>query len=64
MKKKTFVIVSGIITALTTATETIIPLFELTKESAILGAVAAVGTAAISILGCFVTTTEPEKIEA
>lgn len=64
MKKKTFLITSGIITALTTATETIIPLFELSNESAILGAVAAVSGCVISILGLFVKTPEEKKIEA
>lgn len=59
MSKKTFIIVSGIITAVTTAVETIIPLFQLSKESAILGAVAAIGTAAISVAGLFVKT-EPK----
>lgn len=61
MNKKTFLIVSGIITALTTAAETIIPLFELSKESAILGAVGAVGTAAISIVALFIKTPLLEK---
>lgn len=61
MNKKTFIIVSGIITAVTTAAETIIPLFELPKESAILGAVGAVGTAAISIVALFIKTPVLEK---
>ena len=41
MSKKTYAIVAGIIGAVTTAIESIIPLFDLPKESLILGAVAA-----------------------
>ena len=58
MSKKTYAIVAGIIGAVTTAIESIIPLFDLPKESLILGAVAAVGSAAIAIVACFVDPTK------
>ena len=58
MSKRTYAIVAGIIGAVTTAVETIIPLFNLPKESLILGAVAAVGSAAIAIAACFVDPTK------
>ena len=58
MSKKTYAIVAGIIGAVTTAIESIIPLFNLPKESLILGAGAAVGSAAIAIVACFVDPTK------
>lgn len=58
MSKRTYAIVAGIIGAVTTAVESIIPLFNLPKESLILGAVAAVGSAAIAIVACFVDPTK------
>ena len=61
MSKKTFAIVCGIIGAVVTATETIIPLFALSKESLILGAVAACGTAAIAVVACFIDTSKIES---
>lgn len=61
MSKKTFAIVTGIIGAVVTASETIIPLFNLSKESLILGAVAACGTAVIAIVACFIDTSKIES---
>lgn len=58
MSKRTYAIVAGIIGAVTTAIETIVPLFDLPKEPLILGAVAAVGSAAIAIVACFVDPTK------
>lgn len=58
MSKRTYAIVAGIIGAVTTAAETIISLFDMSKESLILGAVAAVGSAAIAITACFVDPTK------
>lgn len=61
MSKRTFAIVTGIIGAVVSATESIIPLFELPKESLILGAVAACGTAAIAVVYCFSDTSKIES---
>lgn len=58
MSKKTYAIVAGILGAVTTAIESIVPLFDLPKESLILGAVAAVGSAAIAVVACFVDPTK------
>jgi uncharacterized membrane protein YadS len=61
MSKKTYAIVAGIIGAVVTAAETIIPLFDLPKESLILGAVAACGSAAIAVVACFIDTSKIES---
>ena len=58
MSKRTYAIVAGILGAVTTAIESIVPLFDLPKESLILGAVAAVGSAAIAVVACFVDPTK------
>ncbi len=58
MSTKTFLIVSGIITAVTTALESVIPLFDLSKESAILAAINAVGSASIAVVAIFKDNTK------
>ena len=58
MSKRTYAIVAGILGAVTTAIESIVPLFDLPKESLILCAVAAVGSAAIAVVACFVDPTK------
>lgn len=61
MSKKTYAIVAGIIGAVVTAAETIIPMFNLPKESLILGAVGACGSAAIAVVACFIDTSKIES---
>ena len=58
MSKKTYAIVSGIIGAVATCANTIISLFDLTKEALIIAAVGAVATCATTILACFVDNTK------
>ena len=58
MSKKTYAIVAGIIGAVTTAIESIIHLFNLPKESLIIGAFLVFGSAAIGIVACFVDPTK------
>lgn len=63
MSKKTYAIVSGIIAAVITATNTILALFDIPNEPAIIGAITAVGGAAETILALFVKPEETKKVE-